>query len=145
MTGSDSPEALEWAVDLGPALRSRRLVVIVVTLLVVSVGLFAFRSWVLALVGAAAVLASTAEVFLPLKYRLDAEGAHRRVGLSSSVIGWPDVKRVVEDEAGIHLSPFDSPSRLDSFRGVYLRTPSNREAVLGKITQLREENGRNLD
>jgi len=116
----------------------------VITVAVVVVALVIFRSPLLALVGVAAIAAATLEVFLPVKFRLDEQGAHRKIGLSESLIDWSNVKRVREDEAGIHLSPFPEPNRMDAFRGVYLRTPSNRAEVLVKIAELRDEYGRDL-
>ncbi|MES1227547.1 MAG: hypothetical protein ABUL72_02690, partial [Armatimonadota bacterium] len=113
----DGPELepLTWTVDLSQELRPKRLVVVIAMLGAALIGIVALRSVLLALVGVIAVFASAVEVFLPLKFRLDKEGGHRKVGLSSSLIAWKDVKRVVEDEVGIHLSPFAEPNRLDAF------------------------------
>ena len=132
---------MEWTVDLSQELKPKRLVVVVAILAVAVVATFGMGQPLLAVVGVIAVFASSAEVFLPLKFRLDEQGAHRKVGLSNSLIAWKDVKRVVENEGGIHLSPFAAPHRLDAFRGVYLRTSSNRGVVLGKIAELRDKYG----
>ena len=137
-------EALEWTVDLSDELKPKRLVVFVAILAVALIAVVGLHNIYIAIVGVLAVFASAAEVFLPLKFRLDKAGAHRKVGLSNSVIAWKDVKRVVESEVGLHLSPFEEPHRMDAFRGVYLRTSSNRSEVLGKIAELREEYGRDV-
>lgn len=135
---------MEWSVDLSGATPGKRVAVVVAALLVAALAVFVFRQPMLALIGVVAIAAATLEVFLPTRFRLDAEGAHRKIGLSDSLIAWPDVKRVTEDEVGIHLSPFPEPNRMDAFRGVYLRTPSNRAEVLVKIAELRDEYGRDL-
>lgn len=135
---------MEWSVDLSGENRSKRVTVVLTAVVVALVAVVLFRQPLLAVIGVVAIAAATLEVFLPIKFRLDAEGAHRKIGLSESVIAWPAVKRLVEDEVGIHLSPFEEANRMDAFRGVYLRTPSNRAEVLVKIAELRDEYGRNL-
>lgn len=124
---------LEWSVSLGAHQTGKRYVVVALMLVVFLIGIFLLGSLVLALVGMGVVLASTLELFVPIRYRLDAKGAQARVAFALTRIEWSDVKRIWEDELGVYLSPLEKPSRLDRFRGVYLRFASNREAVLVKI------------
>ena len=45
------------------------------------------------------------------------------------------VKRVIEGEDGVKLSPLAESGRLSPFRGVFLRYSGNRETVLEYIRQ----------
>lgn len=72
------------------------------------------------LISLAVLAASTARYLLPTRYVLDDREAawrhltwHRR--------SWSAFRRVDRHDDGIFLSPFRRPSRLDSFRGVFLR------------------------
>jgi hypothetical protein len=127
-------ERLEWRVRLGSAHPQKRLVVGAIALGAGFIGL-QMGGPLLGLVGLLAVLVSTAELFLPLSYRLDAEGARVKCGISVTAISWPDVKRLVDMPDGVRLSPLPRPSRLDEFRGVYLRFANNAAEVSGKIRQ----------
>lgn len=86
-----------------------------------------------------ALTGAIAEFLFPVSYRLTNRGAHSGCGLSQLFIAWEDVKRATHGKAGVHLSPFDRPSRLDSLRGVRLRYDAeNRETVLSAVRQLRK-------
>lgn len=96
------------------------------------------------LLGAVVVLVSAAEMFLPIRYRLDGEEARSQIGLSVTAIRWENVKRLIQTDEGVRLSPLSQSSRLDAFRGVYLRFSGNEAEVLAKIAELRRD-GRTLD
>lgn len=128
-------DQLEWKIHLGDANRKRRVIVIGFALTAGIVGTLLFQSVWLGLIGFVAILLSTSEMFLPLSYRLDARTARVKNGLSVTEIAWDDVKRVLPVSDGIKLSPLKNPSRLDAFRGVYLRYADNEDEVSGKIRQ----------
>lgn len=92
-----------------------------------------FGNPVMAAIGFLAIVLSTAEFWLPIQFRLDQEGAQRRLGLSLSRIEWSDVRRVLEHESGFKLSPLEGEGRLDPFRGLFVRTEANHEEVRGYI------------
>jgi hypothetical protein len=88
----------------------------------------------LGFLGFAMILASTAEYWLGVRYKVGPKSAERRCGLSLSAIEWVDVKRVVVEGADILLSPLDEATRMDAFRGVVLKTtPENREQVIEAV------------
>ncbi len=69
--------------------------------------------------------------WLGASFHLDSSSARSRVGASISELKWADVKRVMVGPRSIRLSPLSQPSRLDSFRGVLLKTePVNHSEVL---------------
>jgi hypothetical protein len=85
--------------------------------------------------GPLVVLAGAAEWFLPTRYRLDETGATRRFLLATRRRDWAAIRRVRVDARGVLLSPYPSPTRLDAFRGLYLRFAGNREAVLAFVAE----------
>ena len=99
----------------------------------------AFAGWLLfhnvafALIGFVAIGASTAEYWLPQKYKLDRNGASAQCGISVSAIQWSDVKQVTPDERGVKLSPLSGNGRMNEFRGVYLRFNQNKDQVLEQV------------
>lgn len=104
-----------------------------------------FHNPIFGLIGFIAIIASTAEMFFPLKYRLDENSASVRLGISPTIIRWDEVKRLIPVPDGIRLSPLEKPSRMDNFRGVYLRFSGNEDAVLAKIRALWQSDEHCLD
>lgn len=131
---SSEGETYEWTVRLWKE-NPQRLGVIALTALIAGLfGLWALRHPVGFLVGVAMIGLSSADFWMPIHFQLTALEAKRRVGPSLSSIAWSDVQQVREDELGAKLSPLRDPSsRLESFRGVYLRYDGNREAVIQRI------------
>ena len=135
---------LEWQVFLGEKLNKKRVPVLIFVFLAGVVG-FLMVNWWGFFIGVGAVFVSTAELWLPIKYRLTQEEAIAKCGLSVSAIRWENVRRIIDVEDGIRLSPLEKTSRLEEFRGVYLRFSSNRDEVLAKIAELTEQHGSSLD
>ena len=99
-------------------------------------GIVVLRQPLLGLIGFVAILASTADFWLGVKYTLSRTEAKRTVGVSTTSIALDQVKRVTVDGNHVKLSPLDEPTRLDAFRGVTLvTTPANREQVLERLHQ----------
>jgi hypothetical protein len=72
----------------------------------------------------AVVLASLAIAFVPVRCRLDAEGATRRSGWVVERRRWSDLERAVKTEGGIVLSPFRERHWLEAYRALFLPMPA---------------------
>lgn len=72
------------------------------------------------LISLVALAAATVRYLLPTRYLLDDQEASWRQ-LTWRRRSWSTFRRVDRHRDGIFLSPFRRPSRLDSFRGVFLR------------------------
>jgi len=118
-TDEDSDgSVLEWSVRLVTK-RPLRAAGMTLFIIAIWVGLyFVYREpwWVIF-----AVLLLGGSVFFPLltvtRYRFDHEG----------------VRNFYPDPNGVLLSPFSTPSRLENFRGIYLRFGDNRREVLAYL------------
>lgn len=88
------------------------------------------------------MLSALADFLFPVTYILNSEGAEARMLFKKSVINWSNVKRCYLDDSGVKLSPLNTATRLEAFRGVYLRFHNNKEQVIQTVKSLREaDNG----
>jgi hypothetical protein len=91
---------------------------------------FAFGGAGYALVSGGLLAVALARYLLPTEYELNEAGARTRFLGSTRLLPWNGVRRFDVDRAGVHLSPFAEPSRLDPFRGMSLRFCGNADEVV---------------
>ena len=75
-----------------------------------------------------------AKYVVPTHYHLDAYGVAVRFLGQTQRTPWSRIKRFDVGPHGVFLSPFERPSRLDSFRGVLLRFARNADEVVAFVT-----------
>jgi len=127
---------LKWTVHLAPQYPAKTAGLILFIAAAAVTG-FAFVG-LLALFCVPVVMAAAfAEYLFPMHYALSHESAVCRMLLKSSEIRWADVKRCYLDDLGVKLSPLDRKSRLEVFRGVYLRFAGNEDEVVETVKALR--------
>jgi hypothetical protein len=117
----ETEQAVAWTWN---PLRERPLGPAIVVALVAAVGAGAWslsHTALFAAALAAGALGSLAELVVPSRYRLDASGARSSVGPARAEIAWQQVRRVACDGRGLLLTSLPRASRMDRFRGVYLR------------------------
>jgi len=124
---------LEWSVHLARRRPGQAAAVAgVIAAAAVAAGC-GFRSVTLGLLAAVLLTAALGDYFFPVRYTLGPEGVeacglwHRRR------MSWARVRRVIRDELGVKLSPLPGPSRLEAYRGIYLRFEDNAEDVMAFI------------
>lgn len=86
-----------------------------------------------ALLSAVLLGASLARYFLPTDFELDEHGVTVRFLRQARKVPWSRVRRVSVQRAGVYLSPFEKASRLDSFRGTFLRFADNSDEVVSFV------------
>ncbi len=124
---------LEWRVHLlrqRPEYAGRAITMILLGGLVAGALL---QSLWLGVLATAMLWMATREYWLPLKFRIDAEGASLRYFGASYQITWDRVAYCMMDTDGVKLSSAPPRSCLQPFRGVYLRYADNRDAVMRAI------------
>jgi len=82
---------------------------------------------------------STLPYFLPTRYKLTGDGIVVKSLFTKQEKGWENYKSFYVDKNGIFLSPFRKPSRLENFRGVYIRFHKNKEDVINFVKDMMEE------
>jgi hypothetical protein len=135
MTGDNSAEALKWSVRPYLKAPGKRWVILAAAFVAMCFGTFIYGQPLLGALGFAIILGSTMDFWLGTSYKVDANGATSRTGLSVSSIAWEDVKRIVVGENEVKVSPLlDGSSRLDAFRGVILKlNEDNRVQVIEAV------------
>ncbi len=136
---------IEWSVHYGKLHPEKRFPVLLAAVVAGVLGLVLLKSIVASLLAIGVVVFSTAEIFLPWRYRLDSEQSEVRIGLSRTVLLWKDVKRAELRNGVLLLSPLQTASRMDVFRGVRLRFSGNQEQLLVTISELIKNYGCVLD
>ena len=125
---------MTWTVRLWQRNPQKLAGIMVAGMLGAMVGLWAFPGTVFgALLGFAFIAGATTDFWLPQHFTLDGTGARSRCGISVTSLEWEAVKRVYEMGDGVKLTPLDSDTRLEPFRGIFLRYENNREQVLETI------------
>lgn len=81
------------------------------------------------------LVSSVADFLFPVRYTLTTAGAEVRSWVSAQAIAWEKVRRCYQDAEGLKLSPLPRLTRLERFRGVYLRFAGNREEVLAVVQE----------
>ena len=122
--------ALHWSVrpvTQEPAAKTGALIAAIV-LLSIAVG-YSFEAIRYALLSLVVLIASMSRYWLATRYEIDAGGVQTECFGRRERRSWREFRRIELRGDGVFLSPFPHPSRLDSFRGLMVRCPQNRDAV----------------
>jgi hypothetical protein len=128
-----SPAPLVWRVHLAAQHPGKAAGAVFAILATVALAHFAFRSWVLCVAAALLLTGAVGEFLFPIRYQADASGVRAKWLAGGAAIAWPRVRRCYSDAEGVTLSPFSQPSRLERWRGVYLRFGEHKQEVLAAI------------
>jgi hypothetical protein len=96
----------------------------------------------MALVLCLAAVASFAAALVPVRCRLDAEGATRRNGWVAERRAWRDLERAERTAEGLLLSPFRRAHWLESYRALFLPIPTRGAAPApGEVDRILASHG----
>lgn len=126
---------LEWSV--WPA-KEKPLLSLGLTVLLIAIWVavgYIYREAVWVLLAVILLLGAVAPFFVITRYRLDGEGISMKRYVTTMKKRWEELRSYYPDKNGVLVSPFAKPSRLENFRGVYLRFRGNREKVLAVLEQ----------
>jgi len=139
-TAADDEEiVLRWRVH--PAREEPRKLMVVVGVLaaVAALAYFWVGSVFFAVVMVFAVCGMLADFLFPTTYTITKTHVVASTsGITKRVIAWSDVKRCYIDDFGIKLSPLNRKSRLEAYRGVYLRFGDFKDEVVETVKKLRQ-------
>jgi hypothetical protein len=99
---------------------------------------FSFSSATFLLLSVVILVSSLASFFFPTTYTLRDDCITVRSLLRRFSRQWGFFKSYYPDKNGVLLSPFSSPSRLENFRGVYIKFGHNRAEVVDFIKEKME-------
>jgi len=135
-TASSEP-ILSWRVHLARQHPAKAVISLVLVAAATAVGCALAGPYV-ASFAAVALVASLSDFLFPVHYLITHDGASCRMLLKSCEIKWDNVKRCYLDNSGVKLSPLDRVSKVEAFRGVYLRFDGNEDEVVSAVRSLRK-------
>jgi hypothetical protein len=119
--GVANESRLQWQVHLARR-HPERLPALAMILVIGAICVWLLFGQVLpVLVALCLLLGAAVEYLLPIQYTIDREGVAARSAVSHLALSWRDVRRCRSDMAGMLVTPLPVASRLDRFRGVFLR------------------------
>ena len=124
---------IEWTIH--PIKRNWKVSIGVVSFLVALCAAiyFSFNSVAFLLLSVAILVSSLSSFFFPTTYALRDDCITIKSFLRRFSKQWSFFKSYYPDKNGVLLSPFLFPSRLENFRGVYIRFGNNRSEAIGFI------------
>lgn len=132
---------LIWRVHLAAQQPAKAGVAVACVLFTVACAHFSLHNLWLTLASGFLLASSVADFLFPVRYTLTSAGAEMRGLVSSHALEWRSVRQCYQDAEGIKLSPLPRLTRLERFRGVYLRFAGNREEVLAVVHEQLAKHG----
>lgn len=128
-------ELLRWR-SVPAERRMKTTVLVAIVIVGVPVLLAVWYGAFYGLLGILILGGSLLSFFLPTMYVLtDLTVSRRYLGIDQKR-KWSEFRSFYPDKNGVLLSPFVQPSRLENFRGMYLRFEGNRDEVLALVTDM---------
>ena len=91
---------------------------------------FTTFSVLMTVVSVVILLGALSPFFLPTDYELTSDKIKVRFFFSQREKEWSFYRSFYVDKNGVLLSPFEKPSRLENFRGMYIRFDQNKDQVV---------------
>ncbi len=88
---------------------------------------------ILLVISVAIMLGSLSSFFLPTQYLLDNDKVRIKFFFTIREKKWGMFRSYYVDKNGVLLSPFEKPSRLENFRGQYIRFDRNKDQVVNFV------------
>lgn len=139
-THNTSDAILCWTVHLASDYPSKTIISLIGIAVACITAYFTIGNMIASLIIGIALIASLADFLFPIRYIITSQSAICLMPFKKAEIRWSDVKRCYLDNMGVKLSPFDRTSRLEAFRGVFLRFSDNKEQVIEVVRSLKEIN-----
>jgi len=128
-------EKLTWTIH--PVVERPAVSVAVVLFLIAILVLIkiSFQAWWWVILSALLIMVSLARFFLPTRYELTNEGVTSRMLFVVHQRPWSYFRSFYRSKRGVVLSPFDHPSKLDTYRGMHLFCLKNRNEVIDFVSK----------
>ena len=132
-------EVLEWVCH--PAKQNKTRTVIVtafIVLVILGIYFWTFSAF-LTILGVIILTGSLAAYYFPTRYTLTENEILIRTTTQRQTKKWSQYRSYYPDKNGVLLSPFVRPSRLENFRGVYIRFSGNKDTVMAYVIRKIED------
>ena len=135
---------LEWTVHPLKANRKVSIGLIVFLIVLCTSIYFSFDSLTFLILSVIFLVGSLSSFFLPTTYLLQDDCIIVKTIFRRSSRQWNSFKRYSPDKNGVFLSPFLYPTRLENFRGLYVRFNNNKTEVIDFIKQKIGDNANSI-
>jgi hypothetical protein len=132
VVAGDDRSALLLEYVCHPAKRNRNVTILVTIVLLVSVILVYLLSYspFLAALSALILFGSLGSFYFPTRYLFYNDHLLVKTKLQTLRKEWHDYRSFYPDKNGVLLSPFGRPTRMENFRGLYVKFSGNRDQVM---------------
>jgi len=135
---AETPQAsvlpsLEWTCH--PAKKNKSTTILVtffLILLVVLVYYTTYSPW-FAILAFIILYGSLSPFYFPTRYKLSADDIQVKTTFQTLHKKWSQYRSYYPDKNGVLLSPFLRPTRLENFRGLYIRFWNNKDEVVAYV------------
>lgn len=126
-------EILEWTCH--PAKKNRKKTILVtafIAVVVLAVYFWTYSAF-FTILAILILTGSLAAYYFPTHYTFTEDEIIIRTTTQRLVKKWAQYRSYYPDKNGVLLSPFVRPSRLENFRGVFIRFSDNKDEVVGYV------------
>jgi len=136
----DPGQKLTWVCH--PAKKNMRVTILVslFILVIMVVVYFATYSPFFTILAFVILFGSLASYYFPARYELTEDKIIVKTKMQTQIKTWSQYRTFYPDKNGVLLSPFARPSRLENFRGIYIRFWNNRDEVMAFVRERMEKN-----
>lgn len=128
-------QVLEWVCH--PAKKNPKVTILVsifIAVLIVIVYFITYSPW-LCILAFLILFGSLASFYFPTYYRLTDKEIIIKTKAQTTVKKWSQYRSYYPDKNGVLLSPFVRPTRLENFRGLYIKFWHNRDEVVAFVKE----------
>lgn len=128
--------ALEWSCH--PAKKNMKVTYLVTAFIIILIGVVYYATDYSVLFAGLAVLilfGSLASFYFPTKYRLTENDIIIKTKMQKLSKKWSQYRSYYPDKNGVLLSPFVRPTRMENFRGLYIKFWFNRDEVVAFVKE----------
>jgi hypothetical protein len=133
--GTESSNVLEWVCH--PAKKNIKVTAIVsifIVILIVVVYYMTYSIW-FSILAFLILFGSLASFYFPTHYRLTDNEIIIKTKAQTQKKSWSQYRTYYPDKNGVLLSPFVRPSRLENFRGLYIKFWFNKDEVVAFVKE----------
>ncbi|MEZ5357352.1 MAG: hypothetical protein R3F48_00885 [Candidatus Zixiibacteriota bacterium] len=118
-----------------PAKRNRRITVLTTMVIIVCIVLTYFITYsaFMTILAGVILFGALAQFYFPTRYIFFDHAVHIKTTTQTLKKEWSLYRSYYADKNGVLLSPFGRPTRLENFRGQYIRFSGNRDEVMNIV------------
>lgn len=129
----DDPVLLQWVTHPARVRPAVTIILILFLTLMVAIVYSLTESIIFTIVGALILWGSLSQYFLPTRFTFYDSKVRVKYTVNAIEKEWRLFRSYYRDKNGVLLSPFVGPSRLENFRGLYVRFAGNKDEVMAVV------------